>query len=137
VKRAWPSVLQNVKSKKISIGSYLSEGNVAGTEGSSIILSFAERFNFHKEVLENSTNKKFVEGIISEALGANIQVKFITVRQGEEALRKAFGEEDAGGEAGPEAEPDAADESIIQSALDIFNGKIVKIRENNARNEQA
>ncbi|MFH0839875.1 MAG: DNA polymerase III subunit gamma/tau [Candidatus Omnitrophota bacterium] len=137
VKRAWPSILQNVKSKKISMGSYLSEGNVAGTEGSSIILSFAERFNFHKEVLENSTNKKFVEDIISEALGTNIQVKFITVRQGEEALRKAFGEEDAGSEAGgPEGESDAADESIIQSALNMFNGKIVKIRENNARNEQ-
>lgn len=136
VKRAWPLILQNVKSKKISIGAYLSEGNVAGVEGLSIILSFAERFNFHKEVLEGGANKKFVEGIISEALGTDIQVKFITVRRGEAGAGEVFAEENGGGDAGMEIQSDTADGAIIQSALDMFNAKIVKIAGNNAQNEQ-
>ncbi len=136
IKRAWPSILQTIKGKKMSVGSYLSEGNIEGVEGSCILLSFAEKFNFHKEVLEHSTNKRFVESIISESFGRKIEMRFITVSADERGEEKEFSK-DGAREAGPLAGPEGADESIIKSALDIFNGKIVRVKEDSARNEQA
>jgi DNA polymerase-3 subunit gamma/tau len=124
VKRAWPEILQTIKAKKISIASYLSEGEITGIEGSSVIFGFSEKFNFHREVLDHAVNRRFVEGVISETLSKDIQIKFITVQQGESNKTA---------ESPPAAKPETADDSIIQSALEIFNGKIVRVREDNQR----
>jgi len=142
VKKAWPAILQEIKSKKISIASYLLEGDIVEIEGSSIVLGFDKKFNFHKEALEYTNNKKFIEDIISQALGHNIRIKLTTVEQSEalsgEGGPSSQGEAGKGDkEAEREAKADALDNSLIQSALEMFNGKIIKIRENNARNEQA
>lgn len=140
VKKAWPAILQEIKSKKISIASYLLEGDIAAIEGSAIVLGFAKKFNFHKEVLENAGNKKFVEGVISSILGMNVQIKLTTVEQrravngGDESYQSGTGGSEI--ETSKETEENGADDSLIQSALDMFNGKIIRVRENNARNEQ-
>ncbi|MDP3789292.1 MAG: DNA polymerase III subunit gamma/tau [Candidatus Omnitrophota bacterium] len=125
VRKMWPAVLQDIRGKKISLASYLMEGDIVGIEGTSLVLGFVRKFNFHKETLEHTANKKFVEGIASQVVGQNIQIKFITTEQSETP-------DSAGGHAA-----DSEGSSLIQSALDIFNGKIIKVREDNARNEQA
>ncbi|MDD5679751.1 MAG: DNA polymerase III subunit gamma/tau [Candidatus Omnitrophica bacterium] len=141
VKHAWPAILQEIKSKKISIASYLLEGDITAIEGSSVVLGFIKKFNFHKEVLEHTGNKKFVESVISAILGINVQIKLVTVEQKEAAQNEGEpyqGGPDGGGrETVKEMEEDSTDNPLIQSALDMFNGKIIRVRENNARNEQA
>ncbi len=140
VKRLWPEITQSIKSRKISIASYLAEGDLIGMEGHSVIVGFDEKFNFHKEVLEQTNNKKFIEEVISLILGQNAQVRFVTVERAETAkfADRSFNGGAAGyGEITPESghRMDITDNVLIKSALEIFNGKIVRVREGNVRNE--
>lgn len=131
-KKAWPRLLQIIKNKKISIASYLLEGEIIGVKGSLITLGFAKKFNFHKEVLEHTNNKRFVEDIAFEVFGQKIQLEFATL---EEPEAPAEGSDDssklnvAEEELEREAKKDVFDEPIIQSAMEIFDGKVVRDEE--------
>ena len=151
VKKTWPRLLQIIKSKKISIASYLLEGEIMkinplrnvedslpknktsnGVNGSIIVLGFTKKFNFHKETLERLNNKKFVEEIASEVFGQRIQFEFVTLEEfkvpaEESGSSSKFDIAEEGLER--EAKKDAFEEPIIQSAIEIFDGKIVKEKE--------
>ncbi|MBN1871471.1 MAG: DNA polymerase III subunit gamma/tau [Candidatus Omnitrophica bacterium] len=128
VKYAWPSILEEVKKQKISIASYLLEGILVEVRNGSIILGFEKRFNFHKEVLELPNNKRFIEGIASKVLDTNVKMEFKIVEDSTEAEDENVGSaEEKASYARKDAESrNALDDPIIQSAIDIFNGKIVK-----------
>ena len=129
VKKAWPQILQIIKSQKISIASYLLEGEVIKVKDFVITLGFAKKFNFYKEALERANNKKFVEKIASEVFGQRVLLELVTLEESETPL----GQPDDSSklnirddELEREAKKDIFDEPIIQSAIEMFNGKIIK-----------
>ncbi len=131
IKNAWPGIIDAIKGKKISIASYLAEGEIVKVQGSLITLGFAAEFNLHKEVLEETANRKFIEEIASGILEQGVKLEFITVEKTETPSGMTGGsskfdviEE----ELEREAAEGATDDSIIKSAIEIFGGKIVKGR---------
>ena len=127
---SWNSVINYIKTKKMSIASYLGEGYPANLDARTISIGFSEELKFHKEVLESPENRRLIEEAIKEALGLDLKAAFILVepRKAENQIKKEDKEsepspEDSAAKEGPakiEVEP------IIKSAQDIFGGTILR-----------
>ncbi len=126
IEAAWPRVLDYVKSKRMSIGIFLSESQPVETAGAMLTLGLPAEFQFHKETLEKSANKKIVEEAFEVLLTKKIGIEFVITKGPQSAAGKTV----IPGAGGPVAEgtsdggqlPD-----IIMKALDIFDGaKIVR-----------
>lgn len=75
--KVWPDILKSIKKAKISLHALLSEGEPVAYENNTIIISFKDGFNFHKEAVDKSDNKEFLEKLISSYLGLNINMKLV------------------------------------------------------------
>ncbi|MCX5678663.1 MAG: DNA polymerase III subunit gamma/tau [Candidatus Omnitrophica bacterium] len=126
---SWMKVISYIKAKKISIASYLQEGDPIALEGNTLTIGFAKEFQFHKEVLESSDNKKTIETAIKDMLGLELRVLLIVTepvttrdRSSNEGARSADdsgpGNETAGEAAIEETDP------IVKKAIEMFGGKL-------------
>lgn len=119
----WNKVISAIKTRKMSIASYLEEGDPMRLEGKTLTIGFAKQFQFHKEVLESADNRKLIEGAIKEMLGRDLKVDLVVTGSGSaKALSgSAAGQDDASGRGGgTEEDPDP----IVNEALKMFGGKL-------------
>jgi len=103
IKDAWPRVIEAISRVKMHVATYLGHGELAGVDGN--VLTIALSGNYYKESLENKENRNIIERMLGELLHAALKVKF-SVSQGAGSHKK--------------------DDHVIKSALDMFNGRVVK-----------
>ena len=115
VERIWSEVVETVKTRKMSCGMFLSEAAPVEVEGDLIVLGLPVEFKFHKENLEKPDNKKLVEEICQSLLGAKVRVNFVITTPDKMSVTVTEAK------AEKEKVPD-----IVESALKLFNGKIVQ-----------
>lgn len=108
----WPTFLADVKREKMSVGTYLSEGEPLEIERGVARILFPEHLNFHRETLEVIENKKLLESLLERLTGAPVQIHFETVKE----VKAVAGST-------PAASPQA--EGAIRSALNILGGRRV------------
>jgi DNA polymerase-3 subunit gamma/tau len=113
----WPRLLAEIKKEKIFLASFLEYAEMLGVKNGILTIAFTERHNFYKENLDQPENKKVVETKAKEIFGPNVQVKFIIDKNLEPSLNRQ--------EYLPE-ETEDDHEPIIQSALKMFEGQIIK-----------
>ena len=125
---SWTAVVNYVKSKKISAGSYLQEGYPVNVDAKAIYIGFPKECQFHKEVLESADSKRLIEDAVRDVLKLNLKA-VLTVS--EEAAIKGRGQnadtEETAGTAELAAaadEPKKEVDPIIKSAIEIFGGAI-------------
>ena len=117
VKDAWPILVKAMAVKKMSISSYLAEGEPDSVKGNTIIIGFPKNLNFHREVLEEKQNKDAIEQALSQIMDMPIKMSFIpTDRKQKEPVADA--NEIKNGL--------KAKEPVIDSALNIFGGRIFR-----------
>ena len=119
----WQPLIRALKLEKISVASYLAEGEPVGLEAGVARISFPEKLAFHRESLETDTNRQIIEKHLSLLLDQAIRVKFESVK---ELTGKVYA--DAGAEAArAEAKkPDPESQGVMRSAMDIFGGRIIQ-----------
>jgi DNA polymerase-3 subunit gamma/tau len=108
----WPTFLADVKREKMSVGTYLSEGEPLEIERGVARILFPEHLNFHRETLEVIENKKLLETVLERLIGAPVQIRFEMVKEVKASAGSA-----------PAASPQA--EGAIRSALNILGGRRV------------
>ncbi|MBI4846353.1 MAG: DNA polymerase III subunit gamma/tau [Candidatus Omnitrophica bacterium] len=126
----WPKVIKAVRNKKITLGMYLSEGQILEVKGIRIKLGFLKEHDFHRESLLESKNQKTIEETAAEIFGQEVRIEFISCDElPEESL--LIKEKPQADYSDAEEEPlDSEDtDSLIQSAMDMFNGHIVQTDE--------
>ena len=116
LKRSWPEVLKTVKAKKINIYALVTECEVSSVKHDRITLTFKEVFEFHKEALNATQNKEFLEKIISEFFGKEIDLLVI--------MKDCELPDDLENNKPKEIDKDKA----IKDALDFFGEDIVEIK---------
>ncbi|MBU4312528.1 MAG: DNA polymerase III subunit gamma/tau [Candidatus Omnitrophica bacterium] len=123
VKDAWPILVKAMAVKRMSISSYLGEGQPENMKGDTIFVGLPRELNFHREVLEEKQNKGSIEAALSQILDTPIKLQFILTDRKAEAIGDA-------GEPAPVLTKDELKkkEPIIDSALNIFGGKILRAR---------
>ncbi len=116
LKRSWPEILKIVKTKKINIYALVTECEVSSVKHNRITLTFKEGFEFHKEALNATQNKDFLEKIISEFFGKEIELLVI--------MKDCELPDDLEDNKPEEIDKDRA----IKDALDFFGEDIVEIK---------
>lgn len=138
VVQGWQKVIACISPKKMSIASYLQEGNLESLDGNVLTMSFASEFKFHKEMLESADNKKLVEDAIKEILALDLRMAFRLGEYGRPAaaaggkgpgngvgyLDDGASADDAMASRGEGGRND--DDPIVSSALQMFGGQIAQ-----------
>jgi len=119
VKDAWPILIKAMAVKKMSISTYLAEGEPESVNGNTIFIAFPRALNFHREVLEEKNNKDSIETALSQILDIEIKLKFIAV---DKEVEEKVQPQDV-----PSKEELRKKEPIIDVALNIFEGKILRV----------
>jgi DNA polymerase-3 subunit gamma/tau len=91
----------------MSTATYLNEGTPTKLEKNTLTVSFPMNYSLHKEALERKENKAIIEKALLELLNVNIRVHFTLSK---EITQKNNRETDP----------------FIKSALDTFNGRVIK-----------
>jgi len=122
VKDAWPILVKAMAVKRMSISSYLAEGEPDSVKGNVIVIGFPKELNFHMEVLEEKNNKDAIEQALSQIMDKSVKMSFIPTdrKQKETAVDNGRTKEDL-----------KAKEPGIDSALNIFGGRLFKTTKNN------
>lgn len=125
---AWPSVLNQIKERKISVAMYLKEGYPSTLEANTLAITFPKSSQFHKEMLESPDCKGLILKAIKDSTGMDMKIKFIISdisgsqnNAAKDAFEGSLG--DNGPTKGPSGEKET-EEPIIDDALKIFGGEI-------------
>ncbi len=124
VKDAWPILVKAMAVKKMSVSSYLAEGEPDYVKGDVIYVAFPKELNFHREVLEEKHNKDSVEAALSQILDVPVKLQFVA------SDKEIKPQPETKSEEAPVITKEELKrrEPLIDSALDIFGGKILKAR---------
>lgn len=124
VQEIWSILLKLIKTRKMSVASYLLEGNILSADEGVLTIGFPKDYSLHKEALERTENSQIIENALEELLSQRVKVRFITqdFAKAEESDRDGGNGRQKAGYAAPEV----LTEPAIQSALEIFDGRIVR-----------
>jgi len=125
IKSSWGKILNFIKNKKMSVATFLYEGELLKVKDNELSIGFGRNNILHKEALESSANKNFIKEAIKNITGENVAINIKTVdsvsrEEPEEILDIEEPEPEEGGN-------NRKIDPIVESALDIFSGKIVDI----------
>ncbi|NLY45762.1 MAG: DNA polymerase III subunit gamma/tau [Tissierella sp.] len=109
----WQSVLQQIKSSKISLYALIIEGELLSLENNLLTIGYKENFGFHQQAISKKENKEFVEQIVSTYFNKNIGINFI---MGNKKIQPK------------EAKQDEGKEEAIKGVVDFFGEDIVEIK---------
>jgi DNA polymerase-3 subunit gamma/tau len=107
IKEKWQAIIDNLSRIKISVATYLNEGDPVRLERGVLTISFPRDYSLHKESLERRENKEIIEKIISELSDSNLKVHFTLSKDNIE-------------------KSDNQDSSFIKSALNAFKARVIK-----------
>jgi DNA polymerase-3 subunit gamma/tau len=107
IKSAWQEVIKNLERIKISVATYLSEGEPLKVNGNTLIVAFPKNYSLHKESLEGKENRSLIETAISELMHTSLRVNFILSQEAK-------------------AKDSAKDSVYVKSALQMFGGRVIK-----------
>ena len=107
IKNVWQNVIESLSRIKMSVSTYLSEGEPLSLEGNHLTVSFPKSHSLHKEVLEGRENKEIIEQSLFDLLKTRLRVKFIL---------------------SAETKPKEAEEGghFVQTVLNAFHGRLIK-----------
>ena len=107
VKEAWGNIVNDLSKIKMSVSTYLSEGEPTKVQGDLITVAFPKSCSLHKESLDRKENKAMVEKVASELCNADLRVNFVLTAEMKQNI-------------------DARSNPFIKSALEMFGGRVVK-----------
>ena len=129
IKSSWMKVLGFIKSRRMSIATFLAEGQLLKVKDSALFVGFEKRNSLHRDTLEANSNKNFIEEAIRNVIGEHVSFCVESVESAVEPETKLSDIETEAEMPGPRQSKKI--DPIVESALDIFDGKIVEVRENN------
>ncbi len=107
VKSAWQNIIDSLSRVKISVATYLNEGEPFKLQGNLLTISFPKSHSLHKESLERKENREIIEKNLTEALNTPLRVSFILSAE-------------------TKARSDDSGNSFIRSVMDTFGGRVIK-----------
>lgn len=119
----WDTLIRSVKSEKMSLAMYLSEGQPTEVSGQTVRIAFPEIYNFHRECLEVPENKRLIEKHLAALSRDGIQLEFYTSKDLKPEM--ANGKSPEHEVRAPEAPPSEQSQAALKSAMNILGGKII------------
>lgn len=77
VKAKWQEIIANLQKVRAAISSHLSFSEPVSSSANIVKIAFSDKDYFHKEIVEEPKNAKFISNIISKILNKEVGIKFI------------------------------------------------------------
>ena len=103
IRKAWNALTHEVSRQKMSLASYLQDGNPYSYKDGKLVIGFASEHSFNKESLEHKDNLRTVMDIFSEKLRRPIVIQLKIIEE----------------YTGPQIDPK------VDKAVNMFKGKVV------------
>lgn len=118
IRDQWNDIVRSAKDQKMSIGTFLSFGKPVQMKGDRVTIAFSKNNKLNKETLDIEANKRLIETAVASVTDKKVCIEF--------TINDVLMDENTK----PTSEVDQEEtDSIIQSALDIFQGRIVEQKE--------
>ncbi len=124
IKNEWPKIIDDVKGKKIHLGSFLNEGYPTSLQDGVLEISFGEGSSFHLKTVEQ--NRRLVEQVICDNTGFRLRIRCHKNETEEfrEVLTQERPAETEEEEQVPESE--GLHIPILKRVIEEFDGELVK-----------
>lgn len=107
VKNVWSNIVNNLAKIKMSVSTYLSEGEPTRVQGNMVTIAFPKNCSLHKESLDKKENKAMIEKAASELCNADLRLSFVLV---DNLVR----------------DTEARSNPFIKSAIEMFGGRVIR-----------
>lgn len=107
IKDVWGSIVNSLAKIKMSVSTYLSEGEPTNVQGNMITVAFPKSCSLHKESLDKKENKVMIEKAASELCNADLKLNFVLVA---DLVRNT----------------DARSNPFVKSAIEMFGGRVIR-----------
>lgn len=101
----WNKILAGVKEKKVPTHALLSQGKLLGTKGDTMYIGYRKGYKFHKERMEEKSNREILHDVIKEIFNREMEVEFIFLEE------KQY------------------NDMVVKKAIEYFGEDIVEIKE--------
>ena len=81
IKNIWQKLIDTLAGIKMSVSTYLNEGELLNVQGNVLVVSFPKNYSLHKETLEEKGNKDLVEKVASELSHSKLKVNFVLSKE--------------------------------------------------------
>jgi DNA polymerase-3 subunit gamma/tau len=88
LKKIWPQIINQLKGKKMSLATCLSDANLLSLEEDMITIGFKNNSSFHAEMLEERNNRMLLEKLIRSHVNYPLRVKCKKFKNNEEQKNK-------------------------------------------------
>lgn len=115
VEAKWAEILENIISTNYSLGLTLRSSRLLKMSGNDLILECD--YSFHRDCIQNNKNREIIENVINEKIGSPLGIKCIIGENKPDMSQQ-----------NPEVKNKNTDssENLVNSALDIMGGKVIK-----------
>jgi len=124
IREIWPSFMETLGANRPMLKTYLGEGEPGEIEDGVLTVYFNEEFDFQREALESSPKRSYMENLLTNKLGFPVKLAFTVRADGNKHHRV---EKDA--PSSPAKKTVVRKNPLIKSAIEIFDGTIVDIKE--------
>lgn len=116
----WGSVMNYIKNKKMSVYTSLSEGKLVDLGPSAVVIGFGQDKAFHRDILDAENSRKIIQEALSGILGISPKLEF-------KVLEFLGGPgKDKGADPEKKSKTREAMKPVIDKAMDIFGGEVVR-----------
>jgi hypothetical protein len=88
VKAGWSAVLENIGYNKMSVSTYLSEGDLLRLDKDVLTIGFAKNNSLHKEIVEKKENRLLIEKAVKEILKLDLRLNCILTQEEKKEVAK-------------------------------------------------
>jgi len=124
IKEQWNNIVMKVKEKKISLGSFLSEGTPTGLENNVLEISFDSNNGFHIDVVNK--NKDIIKETVRKVMGIDLTVS--AVKSHQETESKNGIKKDAERSLKEAVDDIVKRNPVVKHLMDMFEGEVVRLK---------
>lgn len=119
IRTRWSQVIDRVKKEKITVGACLIEGEPVKFHSPVLSICFEKEFNFHRETVEKTENKKIVEKVLNDIFKEPLMIHCLSAESSPAPIiTKAPAEKTS-----PAIK---SHQGMINKAMELFHGKVIK-----------
>jgi len=105
IKGQWAELINRLSKIKMSVATFLQEGELAKFDGNTLTIAFAKESNLHKELLEQQSNRELIEENLKQLIDKDIKLKFETSLDSQQT--------------------ESQQSHLIKSTMDAFKGRVI------------
>jgi DNA polymerase III subunit gamma/tau len=125
IKEAWPGFLETLGANRPMLKAYLVQGVPGEIEDGVVTVTFQEEFDFHREALEDSPKRSYMENLLSNKVGLPVRLAFRVENRGPASRDRP--------PPSPTPPPRKGslirDNPLIEAALEKFDGTVIDVKE--------